>query len=191
MTKYIQKTCLRLDLPTYWSSASHCNRYTKEPTVSGGHRKAFDSFESCLTGSSWIQLIHLIKRNPIQNRKNTNLLVLEGQIAVENVAPDQSNYSQRSFQRLSRFRIRLLHLAVCFQTRSTGIIESDEWWCPEMRRLPTFHFLLSTYPLIFVATISSVFKVKRMAFSKRLDCYFHNYSQPIIYKLSIIDSKKT
>ena len=38
------------------------NHYTTEPNVSGRYRKASSNLQSCLTDSSWIQLILLIKR---------------------------------------------------------------------------------------------------------------------------------
>ena len=63
---------MTFDLITYWSSVSHQHHNTKVPTVSGRHRKAFNCFQSYLTGSSWIQLIHLIKGYPIQIRENIN-----------------------------------------------------------------------------------------------------------------------
>ena len=47
------------------------NHYIKEPTVSGRHRKAFCNIQSCLTDSSWIHLILLIKLIQYKKRKNT------------------------------------------------------------------------------------------------------------------------
>ena len=60
-------TSVRFELPTYWSSARHDNHYTKDQTVSWRQRKAFNSVQSHLTGSSWIQLIDLTKQ--IQNKE--------------------------------------------------------------------------------------------------------------------------
>ena len=38
------------------------NHYTKQSTASGRHRKACNSRQSCLTGSSLFDLVHLIKQ---------------------------------------------------------------------------------------------------------------------------------
>ena len=54
----IKKTSVRFEYPVYWSSSSH----RKMLTVSKRQTKAFNSLQSCLTSSSSIQLIHLIKR---------------------------------------------------------------------------------------------------------------------------------
>ena len=43
------------------SSVRSHNHYTKEPTVTGRHRRAFNSLQSYLTDSSWIHLILIIK----------------------------------------------------------------------------------------------------------------------------------
>ena len=58
----IKKTSVRFEYPAYWSSSSHRNYYSKMLTVSGRHKKAFNSLQTCLTSSSSIKLIHLIKR---------------------------------------------------------------------------------------------------------------------------------
>ena len=44
-----------------WSPVRLANHYTKVSTLSERHRKAFSSLQSCLTDSSWINLIHLIQ----------------------------------------------------------------------------------------------------------------------------------
>ena len=59
-SKIEMTSAVRFELTAYWSSASHHNHYTKEPTVSGIHN-VLSRFQLSLTGSSWIQLIHLIK----------------------------------------------------------------------------------------------------------------------------------
>ena len=41
----IKKTSVRFEHSTYWSSVRHHNHYTKEPTVSGRHRKAFSNLQ--------------------------------------------------------------------------------------------------------------------------------------------------
>ena len=48
-------------LTIYWFSVRSHNHYTKQPTVSASHRKAFSKLQSCLTDSSWIHPILLIK----------------------------------------------------------------------------------------------------------------------------------
>ena len=57
----LKKTFLRFDPRIYWSPVRHATHYTKLSTVSERHRKACNRLQSCLTGSSWIHLIHLIQ----------------------------------------------------------------------------------------------------------------------------------
>ena len=59
-------------LTTNWFSFRNHNHYTKEPTVGGRHRKAVSNLHLCLTDSSWIHLILLIKLIPYKIGKNTN-----------------------------------------------------------------------------------------------------------------------
>ena len=49
-----------LEPPTYWFSGVLIIT-PNEPTVSGSHRKAFSSLQSCSTDSSWIHLFLLIQ----------------------------------------------------------------------------------------------------------------------------------
>ena len=60
---FFSKTKIPVFKPTtLWSSVRSYKHYTKETTMSGRHRKAFSRLQSCLTDSSWIKLILLIKR---------------------------------------------------------------------------------------------------------------------------------
>ena len=60
----------------YESSVNQYNHYTITVNSEWRHRKAFDSFQLSLTGSSKIQLIHLIKRIQYKNMKNTSIWLL-------------------------------------------------------------------------------------------------------------------
>ena len=70
MTKKFKKTFVSSELTTYSSSISGHSHYTTEPTVSGRQRKVFNSLQSYLSGSCWIQLIHLINRIQYKIGKN-------------------------------------------------------------------------------------------------------------------------
>ena len=60
------------ELTNYRFSVRSHNHYTKDPTVGGIHRKAFSSFQSCLTDSSWSHLILLIQLKYRSGTVNSN-----------------------------------------------------------------------------------------------------------------------
>ena len=74
----MKKTCTRFEL-AYWLSVSQHNNNTKEPIVSGRHRKAFNSLQSYFTGS-------IDFSNFIQLNESDTELVMSGIFVSETIS---------------------------------------------------------------------------------------------------------
>ena len=69
---------LAFEVTTYWSRVHSHNRCAPEAHVGRRHLKILCSLQSCFTGFSWIQLIHLIRRMNYKTGMNTTNIYYPG-----------------------------------------------------------------------------------------------------------------